>query len=285
MEGEEGERSRRFRLDLEYDGTDFAGWQSQPGERTVQGVVEAILGRLASAPIKVTGAGRTDRGCHARGQVAHFDWPAGRSVPPALTRALQALVPPDVRLRALRLVPDDFHARYSAIERGYIYAIVRRRSVFERHQRWQLGRRLDLAAMRAASAGLIGEHDFRAYAVDDAALPADSVRSGRCRVVRADWDVFAGAYRFTMAADRFLTRMVRLLVGALVQVGTGERDPAGVASALGGPPPSPRPAAAPASGLTLAWVRYAGEPEVRSAGPRGARSGRPGKGKPSGDAS
>jgi tRNA pseudouridine38-40 synthase len=275
---------RRIRLDLEYDGTDFAGWQAQPGERTVQGAVQEILGRLGQVPIKVTGAGRTDRGCHAAQQVAHCDWPAARASPRELARALAALLPPDIRLRALRPAPPDFHARYSAAERGYCYAIARRCSVFERRRRWELGRRLDLAAMRAASTGLLGEHDFRAYAVDEGEASPAGARPGRCRVTRADWYGSGGDYRFAIAADRFLTRMVRLLVGALVEVGTGERDPATVARALGGPPPSPRPPAAPASGLTLAWVRYAGEPDPWAGRYRVPSRRGLGKGNPSGDA-
>jgi tRNA pseudouridine38-40 synthase len=256
---------QRYRLDLEYDGTDFAGWQVQPGERTVQGTVEAILTTLFPASVRVTGAGRTDRGCHAAGQVAHFDAPPRYSAS-EIARALKALLPEDVRLKALFAVAPEFHARYAAIERAYVYAIGRRRSVLDRRRRWELGRRLSLGAMRAASAPLRGEHDFRAYAVGD---DGPGERSGRCRVVHADWDLARGGYRFTIVADRFLTRMVRLLVGALVEVGVGTRAPESVAQALGGAPLHPRPAAAPASGLCLAWVRYAGEPEVPRAPGKG----------------
>src|SRR5262245_12136846 len=103
--------ARRYRLDLEYDGTDFAGWQVQPGERTVQGVVAAILGRVLGTQPRVTGAGRTDRGCHAAQQVAHFDAPAAKSAL-ELERALRALLPADLRLRYFAPVTSDFHARY-----------------------------------------------------------------------------------------------------------------------------------------------------------------------------
>jgi tRNA pseudouridine38-40 synthase len=254
----------RYRLDLEYDGTHFAGWQVQPGERTVQGVVEEILGRVLGAAPRVTGAGRTDRGCHAAQQVAHFDAPAGKRGL-ELARALRALLPADIRLTRFSAAAPDFHARYAAIERAYVYLIGRRRSVFRARFRWDLGCRLHFRAMRQASAGLKGAHDFRAYAIGDGGEETGEPRSGICRVRYADWDVSEGAYRFTIVADRFLTRMVRLLVGAMVEVGAGEGDPdpGRVAARLGGPPPDPRPAAAPASGLTLAWVRYAGEPEAR----------------------
>ena len=113
----------RYRLDLEYDGTHFAGWQVQPGERTVQGVVEEILGRVLGASPRVTGAGRTDRGCHAAQQVAHFDAPAGKHGR-ELARALRALLPADVRLTRFSAATPDFHARYAAIERAYVYLIV-----------------------------------------------------------------------------------------------------------------------------------------------------------------
>jgi tRNA pseudouridine38-40 synthase len=242
-------------MDLEYDGTDFWGWQIQPGSRTVQGEMEAVLFRLLGSPVGVIGAGRTDRGCHAVGQVAHFDH--DRPWPPAeLARALAALLPADIRLRALSVAPPGFHARFSATERAYRYLIARRGSTFTRRYMWQLGERLDLDSLRAASACLLGEHDFRGFAL------AQNGRSGpaRCRVERADWDQAAGGYRFTIVADRFLTRMVRLLVGALVEVGRGRLDPAAVAGQLRGLGSShgSRPAAAPAAGLCLAWVHYDG---------------------------
>jgi tRNA pseudouridine38-40 synthase len=255
----------RLRLDLEYDGTDFAGWQRQPGLRTVQGVIEEILKSVLEAPAAVTGAGRTDRGCHATGQVAHFDY-AGARPPAEIAGALAALFPADLRLRRLAVAAGDFHARYGAIERAYDYRIARRRSVLDRRTTWALGERLDLAALRAASAGLRGRHDFRGYAVRADASSEDGSRSdqghpGICHVFRADWDIAAGGYRFTIVADRFLTRMVRLLVGIQVEVGRGRLDPEVVAAHLDGQPPQPRPPAAPAAGLRLAWVRYAGEAE------------------------
>ena len=264
--------TRRYRLDLEYDGTHFAGWQVQPGERTVQGAIEAILGRVLGAPPRVTGAGRTDRGCHAAQQVAHFDAPAARSAH-ELQRALMGLLPEDIRLRRFAAAPPDFHARYAALERAYIYRIGRRRSVFEQRYRWDLGCRLALGRMREASAGLLGEHDFRAYALGDGGEEAEGLKSGICAVRHADWEIAEGGYRFTIVADRFLTRMVRLLVGAMVEVGAGAGDPGRVAVQLGGPPPDPRPAAAPAAGLTLAWVRYAGDEDRlrRSRPPHGVR--------------
>jgi len=247
----------RYRIDLEYDGTDFWGWQIQPGSRTVQGEVEAVLSRVLGGPVPVTGAGRTDRGCHAAGQVAHFDHDRPRPLKD-LARALAALLPEDIRLRALTEAPAGFHARYSATRRAYRYLIARRRSAFTRRLMWQLGERLDLKSLRAASACLAGEHDFRGFAV---ALE-ETTGSGRCRVERADWDAAGGGYRFTIVADRFLTRMVRLLVGSLVEVGRGRLDPAAVGERLRRPSHDSRPAAAPAVGLCLAWVRYDGVNEV-----------------------
>lgn len=253
----------RYRLDLEYDGTDFLGWQIQPASRTVQGEVGAALSRIVGQPVQVTGAGRTDRGSHAAGQVAHFDLDHPRE-PADLGRALSALLPADVQLRALTVAPPGFHARFSANRRAYRYGIARRRSPFTRMHLWQLGEQLDVAALRDASACLVGDHDFRGFAV---ALDGkngkngnngDGARTGRCRVEFAEWEATAGEYWFTIVADRFLTRMVRLLVGALVDVGRGRLDPAAVAARLDQPPQNPRPAAAPACGLCLAWVRYDG---------------------------
>lgn len=250
----------RYRLDLEYDGTDFWGWQIQPGSRTVQGVVEAALAGILGKPVRVTGAGRTDRGSHAAGQVAHFDDDEGVRPPAVIARAVAALLPADVRLRALAVAPAGFHARYGATERAYRYRIARRRSALTRRVAWQLGRRLDLAAMNAAASRLAGDHDFRGFAVTGEA-PSEGEpgpRTGRCRIERAGWEVADGGYRFTIVADRFLTRMVRLLVGALAEVGMGRCDPESVLARLDRPPYDPRPAAAPAAGLCLAWVRYGG---------------------------
>jgi tRNA pseudouridine38-40 synthase len=246
----------RYRLDLEYDGTDFWGWQIQPGSRTVQGVVEAAVAGILGKPVRVTGAGRTDRGCHAAGQVAHFDDEDCTRPPAVIARAVAALLPADVRLRAFAAAPAGFHARYGATERGYCYRIARRRSPLTRRVAWQLGRRLDLAAMNAVAGRFAGEHDFRGFAVSGEGEPGP--RQGRCRVERAEWEVADGGYRFTIVADRFLTRMVRLLVGALVEVGMGRCGPESVLARLDRPPYDPRPAAAPAAGLCLAWVRYGG---------------------------
>ncbi len=244
----------RYRIDLEYDGTEFWGWQVQPGSRTVQGVLEAAIARIAGEPVKVTGAGRTDRGCHAARQVAHFDLDRPRDAM-ELERALGSLLPADMRLLALEPAPSGFHARYSATRRAYRYGIARHRSVFTSRHLWGLGEELELDALRRASAGLLGEHDFRGFAVG---LDAERRRSGRCRVEHADWEAPNGEYRFTIVADRFLTRMVRLLVGAMVEVGRGRLESAQVAARLDRPPQDPRPAAAPACGLTLAWVGYEG---------------------------
>jgi len=244
----------RYRLDLAYDGTDFWGWQIQPGSRTVQGVVEAALAELLGVEVRVTGAGRTDRGCHAAGQVAHFDYEGPRSRA-TIARGLAALLPVDVRLKAVTPAGATFDARRSATARAYRYVIARRPSPFNRRFAWALGERLDLAALRAASAGLLGEHDFRGFAVADR-----EEQTGRCRVVRVEWTMAGGAYQFLIVADRFLTRMVRLLVGALVEVGRGRSAPGAVAARLDRPPIDPRPAAAPAAGLCLVRVRYGAAP-------------------------
>ncbi len=256
----------RYRLDLEYDGTDFWGWQIQPGSRTVQGVVEEVLARILDMPVQVVGAGRTDRGVHAAGQVAHFDYDGCRS-PEVIARGVAALLPADVRLKACAPAPAGFHARFGATARAYRYLIARRRSPFSRRFAWQLGERLDLGRLGRASAALHGEHDFRGYATANA-----EERTGRCRVERAEWSICRGAYCFLVVADRFLTRMVRLLVGTLVEVGRGRLDPGVVGERLERSCGDPRPAAAPAAGLSLAWIRYGvgpgAEPRAPAHAPR-----------------
>jgi len=239
-----------YRLDLEYDGSDFLGWQVQPEGRTVQGVVEAALGRILRETVRVTAAGRTDRGVHASGQVAHC---AGRLQlePRDLTRALAGQLPADVRLRRLRRVAPDFHARYGARCRHYIYLVSGRPSTFARRYSGIVEGTLDLAAMQGAARAIQGTHDFRPFAVR-----GDQETTGICQVSDARWDRWRDGARFSVTADRFLMRMVRMLVGAMIEVGRGRLPASAVAEALDAPVPARRPPAAPAAGLYLAGVGY-----------------------------
>ncbi|MBB5830682.1 tRNA pseudouridine(38-40) synthase TruA [Brachybacterium aquaticum] len=225
----------RIRLDLSYDGTDFRGWATQPGERTVQGVLEEALGRIARVPVRVTVAGRTDAGVHARGQVCHLDLPrdvlatvpgrSDRSPGDALVTRLGGILPSDVVVHVAREVPPDFDARFGAQWRRYRYRLSDSPAAHDPLRRDVLRhrRRLDVAAMARASAPLLGEHDFLSYCRPrEGATTVRELRELRWERPgegRAD----EGLVVATVVADAFCHHMVRSLVGALLSVGEGRR--------------------------------------------------------------
>jgi tRNA pseudouridine38-40 synthase len=238
-----------IRLDLEYDGTDFHGWQVQPATRTVQGVLEAALHDILHHPVRLTGAGRTDTGVHALGQVASF---RSDHVPPApqLLRRLNVGIPPDVRVLAVREVEDGFSARHSARARRYRYQMLRRRSALWTRYYHVLRWPVDVDAMSEAASSLLGEQDFTAFA---------NARAGdncRCLVSRATVQGDVERIWFDITANRFMHNMVRRLSGVLVEVGRGRLRPSQVRDILlrrdrsrGGP-------CLPAAGLFFVSVDY-----------------------------
>ena len=212
----------RVRLDLAYDGTDFLGWAQQPGRRTVQGVLEDALGVLTrTEPPRVGVAGRTDAGVHARGQVAHVDLPPPVAEDPLLLRRLNGLLPGDVRVRRAGPAPAGFDARFSALSRTYRYRVADRPSCVDplrRHDVLTWTRPLDLGAMRAATTGLLGEHDFAAFCKRREG--ATTIR----RLLELDWTRGdAGLLVMTVRADAFCHSMVRSLVGSMLAVWEGRR--------------------------------------------------------------
>ncbi|MFW6092185.1 MAG: tRNA pseudouridine(38-40) synthase TruA [Actinomycetota bacterium] len=257
--------SLRLRLDVAYDGTDFSGWAAQPGRRTVQGVLEQALGTVLRAdPPPLTVAGRTDAGVHARGQVCHADVsePAWRAVPgrsgrtpgEALVRRLAGVLPPDVRVTSAEPAPEGFDARFSAVWRRYVYRVadmpygvdpLKRRFVL-----WH-DRPLDLAAMNAASDGLLGTHDFAAYC--RAREGASTVRTLRTLRWERAPDGLAVA---TVEADAFCHNQVRALVGALLAVGDGRRGVEWPATVLAGRVRDSGVTVVAPHGLTLEEVGY-----------------------------
>jgi tRNA pseudouridine38-40 synthase len=232
------------RLLLEYDGTDFAGWATQPGLRTVQETVEGALVTVLRRDVGLTVAGRTDRGVHARGQVASHDGE------PAPMRNLNALLPSDVAVLASESAPDGFDARRDARSRTYRYRVHTRTapSPFERNRALWWPRPLDREALAACAAALPGTHDFTAFTPTE----TDHVRFER-DVLRAEWveepgDVLA----FWVEADTFMRHMVRVLVGTMLEGVAPER----FAALLEGRPRSEAGATAPAHGLDLESVAY-----------------------------
>jgi tRNA pseudouridine38-40 synthase len=253
----------RLRLTLAYDGAAFAGSQIQPGQRTVQGVVERALTTLDGAPVRAVFAGRTDTGVHARGQVAHADVHRERGVD-QWRHGLNGIVPPDVRVTNVEMVPERFHARYDATWREYRYTIWNGevQPPLLRGTTWHRRSPLDVAAMQAAARALIGEHDFAAFAGARKGLPqteANTVRTMRS----AEWtaerrpEAVAGlALVFTIEGSGFLPHMVRNLVGSLVMIGAGDAPVSWMESLLRGRDRRNAAPTAPPHGLSLWRIRY-----------------------------
>ncbi|GGK13894.1 tRNA pseudouridine synthase A [Pilimelia terevasa] len=258
----------RVRLDVSYDGTDFSGWAVQPQRRTVAGVLEDALGRVYGGAPRVTVAGRTDAGVHATGQVCHvdLDLPA---LPANTLHRLASILPADVRVRAAAVVPGDFDARFSATFRRYEYRVadaphgaepLRRRDTLA----WP--RPLDADRLSAASAGLVGEHDYAAYCRRKE--NATTIRA----VTRLDWRRDPdGVLVATVQADAFCQAMVRSLVGALLHVGDGRREPGWPAALLTRGARASEVTVAPAHGLTLVAVGYPADPAGYAAQDRRTR--------------
>lgn len=248
----------RVRLDLAYDGTDFGGWQRQPDRDTVQHRIEAAVGRLYREPdarrISVVGAGRTDAGVHADGQVAHFDAPA--AIPPAGIRAgLNGLLPDSIRvLRATEAAPG-FHARFAATGKTYRYHLLTEAVVSPLRARyaWPAGDGLSRPAMEEGAAALMGRHDFRAFF---AAPPGEEPASPVREVSAAHFIEAGDELVFEVSAEGFLRYMVRRIVGTLVAIGRGQVPPDRIAEMLRDPDASGPRFRAPAAGLRLYRVHY-----------------------------
>jgi tRNA pseudouridine38-40 synthase len=245
----------RFELLLHYVGTAFHGWQVQPGLRTVQGELEAVLARVSGGSRTVRGAGRTDAGVHATGQVATVDLP-GRWTEARLGSALNALLPRDVWVAQVRKVPDTFHARYDAVARSYEYRlglVPDAFSPFHRPYCWALEAPVDRRSLEAGAALLGGEHSFLAFA-----RSGQPQRGDRCTVHEAGWREWDDlGLRFEVSANRYLHHMVRYLVGTMVDIARARRpldDLVGLLERPGeGLVTSPP---APPAGLYLARVDY-----------------------------
>ena len=248
----------RVRVDLSYDGAGFSGWAAQPGRRTVEGVLSEALGHVLRQPaaVRLTVAGRTDSGVHARGQVAHADLPDAVWAAHADTarRRLARALPPDIRVRAVGPAPDGFDARFSALWRRYSYRVCDDPAAADplrRHETLWHPRGLDLAAMNAAAGALTGEHDFAAFCRRKEG--ATTVRALR----RLDWQRDDdGVAVACVVADAFCHNMVRALVGALLAVGEGSRPPSWPSAVLAAAVRDPAVRVVPPHGLCLEEVRY-----------------------------
>jgi tRNA pseudouridine38-40 synthase len=250
----------RARLTLSYRGDNYAGWQRQENALSVQEAVEEAVAKLAGAPVRVTGASRTDAGVHARGQVAHLDLP--RELPAsALVHGVNHHLPQGVRVLAARPVADDFHAIQSALGKEYGYRLSRAAVVSPLDAPFvvQVPAGIDLGRMEAAAALLPGRHDFSAFA-----LAGGSHREPFRRIFSASWLEAGQELRFSIVGDGFLRGMVRALAGTLIEVGLARRQPEEISELLAGRPRSAAGPTAPAKGLVLESVFY--PPEHRAAG-------------------
>lgn len=245
----------RWKCTVAYDGTAFAGWQIQPNAETVQSVIEARLAAVFKTQIDITGSGRTDSGVHARGQVFHFDahWPHD---PQKLLTAMRIGLPPTIQILTAKKVPATFHARFSAKGKTYHYHICHGgfADPFTQAYTWSMARTLDVAAMRKAAKSLVGTHDFRAFT----AIPGSGVeKEDTVRTVRRlDITVRGSRLRIDAEGNGFLYKMVRSLVGALVDVGVGRLTPDDIPVILASQVRTQRVFTAPPQGLCLVKVFY-----------------------------
>jgi tRNA pseudouridine38-40 synthase len=270
-----------FKLTLAYDGTDFSGWQTQPGQRTVQDELERAWREITGEAVRVTAAGRTDAGVHAWGQVVGVE-SATHIEPAALVLALNAKLPEDVAVRGVEAAPEGFHATTSAKRKRYRYAIYNdyRRPVFSRRYAWHVPTPIDVAAMHAGAQHLVGTHDFVSFqsagserestirtlfaaevmhlSALGSAGESDAEHALPWRNPRAEPGADEGAalLAIDVEGDGFLYNMVRSIAGTLVEVGRGKRDPAWVAKVLASRDRTQAGQTAPPHGLTMLWVAY-----------------------------
>lgn len=248
----EGPSPRKLRLVIEYDGTDFSGWQRQVARRTVQGTIEDAIAKMLGERVEVRGAGRTDAGVHAAGQVASFSL-VSKIPATGLMRGLNSMLPHDLAIIDAADAADTFDARFSARGKLYRYRIWNHlvRSALHGRTTWHCRGPLDLEAMRAAARVLCGEHDFRGFRA------ADCERTNTVRVIRRFDITKQGALvEIEVEATAFLKNMVRILAGTLADVGRARRDMAAVVRALEQGDRKAGGVTAPAAGLTLQHVIY-----------------------------
>ena len=245
----------RFKLTIEYAGTRYSGWQIQKNARTVQGEIDSAIREVTNAkPFELYGSGRTDAGVHALAQVAHLEIDA--DLPPeSLRRRINDLLPADINILRIEKVRHRFHARHDAVARSYIYQVCRRRTAFAKAWVWWVKEELNTERMRAAAAHFVGRHDFQSFSDD---TPEE--KSTEVLVDALDIHEDGDLILVHIEGSHFIWKMVRRLVGVLVEVGRGGLTPDAAASMLTSSSELPARLTAPASGLFLERVYYEGDP-------------------------
>ena len=244
---------RNIRLLIEYNGTNYQGWQVQPKGPTIQGMVEEKLALITGEAVHLIGSGRTDSGVHAFGQVANFKTKSQLNIH-SIQKALNSLLPPDIMIQRAEEVEEGFDARKQSKSKVYEYRILNRelRSAFDHEYAWHIPQKLDLEEMRKATRILIGEHDFLSFR-----SVGSPTRTAIRRVIRAEWKKGQdGFIRFEVEANGFLKQMVRAMVGTLVEVGKGKIDSEEFRKILDSRNRKEAGPTAPAHGLFLKEVKY-----------------------------
>jgi len=209
-----------LRLAVEYDGSKYSGWAEQRNARTVMGELRSALEQALKSEIELVGAGRTDAGVHARGQVAHVKYVAAKpAVEAFILTQINAKLPAEIAVKKLHKAPLAFHARHDAVAREYVYQIALRKSAFDKKYVWWIKEPLDVAAMQAGAALIVGRHDFKCFQAQDPGRPNES---SIVVVEKAEIEVLDDRLHFRIAASHFVWRMVRRLTGVLVKLGLGE---------------------------------------------------------------
>ena len=254
---------KRIKLLIEYDGTSYQGWQSQKSRRTVQDTLSERIGSITGETVTLTGASRTDAGVHALGQVAAFDTTSVLS-PEKLRRAVNAKLPPDIRVRSAEVIGDSFHPRYDAVSKRYFYIIALERtpSAFIRNYAWHVRADIDLDAMRHAAAQLSGEHDFSSFRASGCGARTTTRIVHALEIATFNAIEFMTApvkgpvIKITIEANAFLRHMVRNIVGTLVEVGRGKIPVEGISGILASQDRTMAGPTAPSHGLFLESVFY-----------------------------
>jgi tRNA pseudouridine38-40 synthase len=251
----------KLKLTIEYAGTRYSGWQAQKNARTIQGELEAAIRETGARTFELYGSGRTDAGVHALAQVAHLDIES--ALPPeTLRRRINENLPSDINVLRVERVRQRFHARHDAIARSYLYQIARRRTAFGKAYVWWVKDELDIDAMRRAAAHFVGMHDFQSFSDDD---PGE--KSTHVLVEALDVDMHGDLILVHIEGSHFLWKMVRRVVGILVEVGRGGLTADAAAALMEHPSTLPARLTAPASGLFLEHVYYTGDARNRRAEP------------------
>jgi tRNA pseudouridine38-40 synthase len=239
-----------IRLTIEYDGTDFVGWQFQTNGRSVQEEIEKAIKQVLQVDIRVMGGGRTDAGVHARGQVASFQTEHEVDIQ-SFVRSLNAVLPNDVVIRGAWVPPGGFHARHDAKNRRYTYFISQEPTAIQRNYCWQIFQTLDLELMQKCAQQIIGTHSFRSFCKVET-----DIHDHRCSIISSQWNQKDESLVFEITANRFLHGMVRTLVGTMVNIGRGHTRYEEFANILDAKDRAVAGMAAPAKGLFLEEILY-----------------------------